>query len=181
MSLSDAKRLNETYGLDLHSSKSMEEYQERHKKSWGIEKLKDGEKYTTVLPAFDFRNSPDDSKYGQHSAAIFFVERRGSLSISTEIYTGWNVSGKPTLMDGRDIGLMCTGMYYHYRYKKDASEWAAGKRECSFTSNGFCYSEAGSALYGDVLLYRLINEGSFGIWDEFDKKFKERENDRKNR
>lgn len=168
--------LREMYpDLDLHPARSLEEYRERHRKSWGGGRLKNGEKRMVVLPAFDFRGGPED-QYGQHSAEIVFVERRGDLSISTEIFTGWTVSGIPTIMNGRDIGLMCTGTYFHYRYKKHASEWAA-KQECSYTNNGFCYGELGSDLYGDVLLYRLINEGSFGIWDEFDKMFKEHEND----
>lgn len=175
-------QLKEFYpDLDLHPARSMEEYQERHKKAWGAGKLKNGEKTTFVLPAFDFHSDREhpDHKYGQHSATLVFAERRGALAISTEVFTGWTVSGMPTLMDGRDIGLMCTGTYFHYRYKKHAPEWGT-KRECSFTGSGFCYGDLGSALYGEVLLYRLVNEGSFGIWDEFDKMFKEHEDDRKN-
>lgn len=159
------------YDTGVVPSASLKEHQERHKKCFDFDGLKDGERKVICTPAFDLRNTAD-SQYGQHSVAITFAERRGDRVVSTEFFTGWNVSGTPTIMDGRDIGFMGVGLYNHYMKEADAEEYAYHHEDCPFTGGG-CWGELGSSLYGEVLLDRLVNEGSAGIWDEIDKEFKQ--------
>jgi len=151
-------------------AKSMDEHRERRIKNFDFKSLKDGERKTIVLPAFDFFHdqSNPDSKYGQHSAELIFAMRKGNKIVDAAFHTGWTVNGERTIMDGRDIGLMCVGLYTHWVFKKDAGEYASRMENCPWTGK-HCYGELGSSLYGDVILGRLINEGSAGVWDEIEK------------
>lgn len=151
----------------IKPSKNRAEHGERVKKCYDFAKLKAGDRLALVAPAFDFRGGEDDN-YGQHSAELTFVKSGKRKVVSVTIYTGWSVSGERVIMDGQDIGFMCTGLGTHYHYKKDASEYASYHDDCPFTG-GKCYFELGSSLYGDTILDRLINEGSYGIWDEIEK------------
>lgn len=151
-------------------SASLKEHLERQKKCFDFDGLKDGERKIILMPAFDLRNT-EDKQYGQHGVAMTFAERRGDRVVSTEFFTGWSVDRHPTIMDGRDIGFMGVGLYNHYMKEADAPEGSYHHSDCPFTGGG-CWGELGSSLYGDVILDRLVNEGSYGVWDEIDKEFK---------
>lgn len=150
-----------------NSAKTMDEYHKRKVKNIP-DALKDGEQQLVVLPAFDFRGT-DDSQYGQHGATLSFSKRRGHNGVTVEFYTGWSVDNVPTTFNGKNMGLMCTGLYRHYGLKKDAGEYAYHHDGCPYTGRKRgCYGEAMSALYGDVLLDKLINYGSVAIWEEIE-------------
>jgi hypothetical protein len=167
-------------GAAPQPSANMAEHIARSKKNWDdFGSLKDGEKKMLILPAFDFfhvdPNHPD-RKYGQHGASLVFAKRKGRKAVSVEFYTGWSVDNKPLLDNsGENISFMCTGTYTHYRYKKDASEYAYKHDDCPYTGS-HCYGEAGSALYGDVILKRLVFEGSVGVWDEIEQELDRNDN-----
>ena len=158
---------------DAQPAATMAEYKERAKRVWDeFGTLKNGESRMAVIPAFDFFHVPPthpDKKYGQHSATLVFAKRKGRKAVSVEFFTSWSVGNRmPMDFDGKNGNFMCTGLYTHHRFKKDADKYAYANDDCPYTG-GKCYGEAGSALYGDVILDRLINEGSYGVWDEIDK------------
>lgn len=150
----------------IKPSKNRAEHKKRVEKCYDFAKLKVGERQVFVTPAFDFRGGEDDN-YGQHSAELTFVKAGKRKVVHVTFFTGWSVSGERTIMDGQDIGFMCPGLGTHHRYKKDAPEYASYHDDCSYTG-GKCYFELGSGLYGDTILDRLVNEGSYGVWDEIE-------------
>lgn len=151
---------------------SIKEVQERRSKT--SFELKDGERRMIFQPGFDLRNT-DDRNYGQGSPTLTFAERRGNVAIDCSFGMGWNVKGERSLsMDGRDISVMGYGFYYHRRYKKDTNypEYAHQENDCALLGHKKCWGEAGSALYGDVLKWKLMNFGEAAIWEELDNEFK---------
>ena len=153
--------------LKIRPSRTMKEFEHRNAKCWDFKPLKDGERVMFVTPAFDFRNGPDN-RYGQHGCGLHFAKRKGNKIVSFEVFTGWSVTGEHTMMDGQSIDFMSPGLYSHYRFKKDASDSAYKAEDCPYTGK-HCYGELGSGLYADVVLERLVNEGSYGVWDEIEK------------
>lgn len=169
---------------NVPKAQSLKEFHERRKACWDFDVLADGEQKIVILPAFDLRDTADKT-YGQHGVEIVFVKRKGNKAVNTSFYTGLSVDHQVTVdvdhidnkfmgggqfATGRNISFMCTGLYTHTRYKKDTDypEYAHHS-ECNFVPGGKCYGEAGSALYGEVLLDTLINFGEKGVWDEIDK------------
>lgn len=152
-----------------------EEFHKRLNRA-AVERLTDGQRSMFVAPAYDYRGGENDG-YGRHSAELVFAEKRNGIVIEARFYTGWNIRRDTLVMDGKNIEFMCTGYYYHYPTKEQASEYAHHTEECVL-SGGACWGEAGSALYGDVLRDKLINEGSPAIWDDIDKQFKFIEEDK---
>jgi hypothetical protein len=151
-------------------SKNRKEHKERTEKCYDFPPLKDGQRVMWATPAFDFRGGEDDN-YGQHGVELHFAKRKGRKVVSFTVFTGWSVSGQRTIMDGEDISFMSPGLYTHYKFKKDTPKYIReyGKHEeCPFLKNG-CWGELGSGLYSDVVMNRLVNEGSFGVWDEIEK------------
>lgn len=149
----------------IQPSKNLKEHQARAKKCYDFEPLKDGQQLMFIVPAFDFRDT-EDSNYGQHSAELVFAKRQGRKAVTVTFYTGWTISGESRPW-GQNNDMMCTGLYTHYRFKKDASEWASHQTDCPYIQGTKgCYGQLGSSLYGDVILKRLITEGSPGVWDE---------------
>lgn len=144
-------------------SKSLEEHQRRHKRCFNGTPLKDGEQNIFVIPAYDLRGTKDD-RYGQHCAEMVFTKRLGRKVVSVTFFTGWCADGGRTMMDGRDIGFMCTGLATHSMDKADDGHYS---KDCSLTG-GDCWHELGSAIYGQKILARLLHEGSYGVWDEID-------------
>lgn len=158
---------------EKYAAKSIAEVNERSKKI--SHELKDGERKIVIQPGFDLRKT-DDSRYGQGSPNIIFMERRGNVAIDCSFGTGWNVLGERSLsMDGRDISMMGYGFYYHRRFKKDVKylEYASHQEDCSLLGHKKCWGKAGSALYGDVLKWKLLNFGEAAIWEELNDQFKE--------
>lgn len=151
-------------------SATLAEHKARQLRCFDFNGLTDGERKMLVLPAFDFRGGPDGN-YGQHTCELVFAERRGEHVVSTTFYTGWSVDGSRVIMHGHDIGFMCVGLYNHYPTEKLAGGGSYHNTECPFTG-GECWGELGSSLYGETILDRLVNEGSAGVWDEFDMEFK---------
>jgi len=156
------------------AAKTLEEYRNRSDAIARQAGLKDGERKIQFRPGFDLRKT-DDSKYGQGSPTLIFMERRGSVAIDCGFYLGFNVLGQPSLsMAGRDISLTGLGFYFHRLYKKDVKypEYA-NHSKCPLLGDKLCWGEAGSALYGDKLKWILLNEGETGIWNEINEAFKE--------
>ncbi len=157
-----------------------ESYKIIHELAWNKSfpngKLQDGEQLMFVSPARDFRGGAD-ADLGQHSAELIMAKRQGDIAISVTFFTGWHIDRKPTLMDGHEIDLMCTGLYTHDETGTHVNkDYAYHTTDCSMTESGECYGELGSALYGDVLLQRLVTEGSWAIWEEIDEALKEAHN-----
>lgn len=158
---------------EKYAAKTIKEVQERRSKI--NHELKDGERRIVFQPGFDLRNTADNT-YGQGSPKMIFMERRGNVAIDCSFGMGWNVMGQPSLsMDGRDISVMGYGFYYHRRFKKDIRypEYAHQEKDCALLGHKKCWGEAGSALYGDVLKWKLMHYGEAAIWEELDKEFKE--------
>lgn len=153
--------------------KSLREYNEYRKATFDIE-LADGEKKVWVNPGFDFRGT-DDAQYGQSTPTLVFCERRGNVALDWELFTGWNMDGGATMMDGRNIGYIGKAMGFHIHLKKDVQnpEYAHIEAKCPLLGGGKCYYESGSYTFGETLQNVLLARGSAGIWAEFDKIFKE--------
>lgn len=157
---------------EKYVAKTLEEVNQRRSKI--SHELKDGERRMVFTPGFDLRNT-DDRNYGQGSPCLIFMERRGNVAIDCSFGMGWNVKGQPSLsMDGRDISVMGYGFYYHRKFKKDTKypEYAHQQGDCPLLDHKKCWGEAGSALYGDVLKWKLMNFGEAAIWDELNEEFK---------
>jgi hypothetical protein len=146
----------------IKPSANRKEHQERTKKCFDWGPLKIGQRVTFVTPAFDFRGGEDD-KYGQHTAELVFAKRGKRKAVHTTFFTGWGVTG--VYKDS----FMCVGLGVHYRYKKDCPnpEIASSHTDCPYTG-GKCWFEIGSGIYGETILDRLVNEGSYGVWDEIE-------------
>ena len=160
---------------EKYRAKSYEEYRKRNDAVFADAKLKDGERRIIIRPGFDLQNT-EDRRFGQGNPTLIFAERRGDVTIDCSFGTGWNVVGEPSLsMDGRDISMMGYGFYYHRHLKKDVKylEYAHEEAKCPLLDDRKCYGEAGSALYGDVLKWKLLNYGETAIWEEIDREFKE--------
>lgn len=156
------------------AAKTLAELHVRRKKCIDFPPLEDGQEKVYALPAFDFRNNTDgDEKYGQHSVDLVFARRKGDVIVDVSFFTGWSVDGARVISDeGKDLGFMCLGTGTHYvkesAIPKSEVEYVREHDDCAFTG-GKCWASVGSALYGDVILTRLVTEGSYGVWDEIEK------------
>lgn len=129
--------------------------------------LSDGEKRVICLPAYSIRKDPKTGRdYGNHCVDLFFADRRGNVVIDCTFFTGMGFIG-----DFR-YNLICTGFGYHMPERE--SEYDSDNGNDCFLREGPCFYHMGSAMYGDVILERLINEGSAGVWDEIDSAFKKK-------
>lgn len=142
-----------------------------------MHKLKNGERYIHIEAGWDKRDPNPSKNYGVSGGRMTFFERRGSKIIQCNFLLD-NYPTEELRLTNRDRKYdtypICDGLGTHYKFKKDASEWAYKNEECLVTG-GKCYFEAGSALYGEIVRERFLKEGSDGVWDEIDKEFREQE------
>lgn len=154
-------------------SRNRKEHQARVKLAFPAHPLKPGEQAMWVAPAFDFVGTGDeDEKYGRHWAELHFAKANARKVVSVCFFTGWDVEAVESFVThqlSEHAMLLCTGLFTHYRYKKDEPDGYATKMDCDLVPSGHCYGEAGSALYGDELARKLVLVGSSAIWDEINK------------
>lgn len=147
-------------------STTLKEHHERQRLCFPKKALQDGEEQMLLTPAFDLRDTADKT-YGQHTCELIFAKRKGNHIASSTIFTGWSVDGGRVMMQGKDIGFMNTGIGIHYLRGEDAPEYASHMKDCPFTG-GECWFNLGSSLYGDVVMQRMLDYGSYGVWAELD-------------
>lgn len=146
-----------------------------------IPKLKNGQQHVHFVPGFDKRDPNPSKSYGISGGKLVFAERRGNKVISVgffmDIYPTVELQNRPGYRS-ESLKPLCDGLYTHYKFKKDAGEWAYRHDECDYLGR-HCYGEAGSSLYGQEITDRFVVEGSDAVWDEIDKEFKEQEKETK--
>lgn len=157
---------------------SLKVLRERRDKCWG-DPLKDGEQRMWIEPGYVIREDPEDGNdYGVHGITLVFAERRGNRAVDTQFYLDYNSDPDVTARSARimvqfpDMYPICTGLYYHYGKEPQDTEFMHHVTDCQMNGE-ICWGELGSSLYGEKITLRLLDEGSAGIWAEFDRAFKE--------
>lgn len=160
------------------SEKIMEAHNKQVQLCFG-KPLEDGEERVIVAPGFVAIDDNPSKNFGIAGCRLIFAKRKGDVIFDITFLTDL----MPTQETQRTSGELrtrlhmmqplCQGLYMHsLKPIEDAYE----NDGCNLTG-GKCWGQLGSALYGDVIQQRLLNEGSVAMWDELDKAIEQVKND----
>lgn len=139
----------------------------------------EGQEYIWMAPAYGACDDDPSKNYGISGVKVTFTKRKGNRVVDVSFLTDWHLisvqernMGGPSGVYRQDVigeQPLCTGTYRHEAVKP--SDWYDGmyySKNCVFTG-GECWGEAGSAIYGDTIRNRLLEEGSVAVWAEVDR------------
>lgn len=142
-----------------------------------LEKLADDgfERIVEMSPAFDRRNPDPNKNYGIGSVRIKFVLKGEHGATHFMFSSGWylphvrdelarDLFRTPTRQN-LDTSFAPTGYDVGYHDTTPHYEGQEAQNDCPYLNGKPCYTD-GSALASDVMLDKLIREGSEGVWRE---------------
>jgi len=139
----------------------------------------------TISRAYDKRHKENSKNYGIGCCRMFFSLKGDKGAVVFQVGTGWFLPKTVTEYKSNHIDLWNDYPtqwdlgYHSYKpmgdYHKEVKDGKVvecpSQDECSFLDGNPCFYD-GTALGGDPILQRLLEEGSGAVWEELEKYYK---------